>query len=560
MTTSGPCPSPLMILGESWGKYEEADLAHHPFQGPAGWELDRMLSEAGISRSDCFVANVCNARPPGDKIELFFHKKSEAKKLGLSTTFGLYPNDLILHGLRDLDECIRRCQPKLVLALGNTALWAMTGGGTRRPDEKGNAPTGILRWRSSQLASDELVYPTNCVPTIHPAAVLREYSLRPIVVHDIQRARRTLENGIQKPSWTFHIRPSFRETMEVLAFLLDHRKKGGAIACDTERRLNQISCIGLAWSNTEAICIPLMLLGENEGYWSFNEELSIIFRLAELLTLDCRGPLIFQNGGYDLQEFAKQFGWMPRLTDDTMLMQHVMFPGIRKGLDFLSSMYCVYHRYWKDDGKYFDPRSHNEEQHWIYNAEDCVRTMETHGVLRGLIESFGRDTQYRFQICLLYSAIRMMLRGVRVDVSAKKEMGHRLDILQQETESWINVALGRTFNCRSNSQMVSLFYDEMGCKKIQMRGKGGWHPTCEDEALDKIRVREPILAPLIDKIKEFRSIGVFKSNYAEMRLPPDHRMRSTINVAGPETFRFSMSKDIDGYGGNLQTLPKGTED
>ena len=549
-----------MILGESWGKHEELDPEHRPFQYAAGWELDRMLGEGGISRSDCFVANVVNARPPFDKIEHFFHKKREGKLLAREQVYGLFPNDLVIRGLSDLANNIARCKPKLILALGNVALWAMTGGRTRRPDEKTAAPTGILRWRSSQFGPEDLEYPTLCVPTIHPAAVLREYSLRSLVVHDIQRAKRTLEHGIQKPSWTFHIRPSFRQVIECIEFLKEHRRKGGPIACDTERRLSQISCIGLAWSNTEAICIPLMMLGDNEGYWSHEEELEIVFLLRELLTLDCNGPLIFQNGGYDLQEFARQFGYLPRLTDDTMLMQHVLFPGIRKGLDFLSSMYCEYHRYWKDDGKYFDPRTHDEEQHWIYNAEDCVRTMEAYGVLHDLIRSLGRDTQYRFQIRLLHSAVRMMLKGVRVDVSAKKEMGQRLDRLQQETERWINVALGRNFNCRSNPQMVQLFFDEMGCKPIKKRGKDGWHLTCEDEALDKIKVREPILVPLVDKIKEFRSIGVFKTNYAEMRLPPDKRMRSTINVAGPETFRFSMSEDIEGYGGNLQTLPKGTED
>lgn len=154
----------------------------------------------------------------------------------------------------------------------------------------------------------------------------------------------------------------------------------------------------------------------------------------------------------------------------------------------------------------------------------------------------------------------MMLRGVKVDVPAKKEMGKRLDRLQQETEKWINVSLDREFNCRSNPQMVDLFYNEIGCRPIKKRGKDGWNLTCEDEALDKIISREPLLEPLCNKIKEYRSIGVFKSNYAEMKLPPDGRMRSTINVAGPETFRFSMSEDIDGYGGNLQTLPKGTED
>lgn len=562
MTTSGPCPSPVMIIGESWGKYEELDPLHSPFQGPAGWELDRMLRESGFSRSDCFVANVCNARPPGDKIEFFFYRKSEAKRLGRIQTFGLFPNDLVLRGLSDLADSIARCQPKLVIPLGNAALWAVTGGKLRRPDEKSHAPTGIMRWRSSMLGPDDLDgYGGFCVPTIHPAAILREWSMRPLVVHDLRRARRVLDtNSLSRPTWSFTLRPSYQVVVDCIKFLVEHRRRGGDIAVDTERRGHQISCIGLAWSTTEAICIPLMCLERPEGYWSHNEELSIIFLLKELLTAPLEGRIIFQNAAYDHQEFAKQFGWMPRTTDDTMLMQHILFPGTRKGLDFLSSMYCEYHKYWKDDGKYWDPRIHSEEQQWAYNCEDCVRTLEAFGVLDSLISSFGRRSQYNFQMRLLRSAIRMMLRGVRVDVSAKKQMGFNLDKMQEATERWINTALARDFNCRSNPQMVDLFYNEMGCRPIKKRGSDGWTLTCEDQALDKIKSREPLLAPLVDKIKEYRSIGVFKSNYAEMKLPPDHRMRSTINVTGAETFRFSMSEDIDGYGGNLQTLPKGTED
>lgn len=560
MNTSGDPNSPILLIGESWGKHEEADPNHEPFIGPSGWELNRMLAEAGFSRGDCFVCNVANGRPPGDKVEHYFYTKTDGAKGGVAPRFGLYPNDLVRTGLDQLNAILDRQRPKLVLPLGAVALWALTEGKLRRPDEHGKQPTGILRWRGSELRVDRGQLDTfNAVPLVHPAAILREWAFRSITIRDLYRARRVLDSGIHPPEWNFILRPSFRRVMEFIEYAKEVRRRGEPIAVDIETRAGQIACVGLATSKLEALCIPFMCIGLPEGYWTIDEELAVILKLRELLE-PAGAPVVFQNGAYDLQYFAKQFGWIPAASDDTMLMQHLLFPGLKKGLDFLSSMYCEYHRYWKDDGKNFDPRYDNEERLWGYNCEDCVRTLEIYGVLADLISRAGRTEHYLFQMRLFKSALRMMLRGVRIDTAAKKQMIERLGKLQDSTEDWLNRALGREFNCRSNKQMTELFYDEMGCKPIHKRDSNGYHLTCDEGALDKLKRREPLLKPIIEKIEEFRSIAIFKKNYAEMTLPPDGRMRSTVNLAGTETYRLSMSEDAFSFGGNLQTLPKGTED
>jgi uracil-DNA glycosylase len=58
----------IAIVGEAWGEAEERERA--PFVGAAGYELTRMLDEAGIRRADCFLTNVFNLRPgPKNDIE-----------------------------------------------------------------------------------------------------------------------------------------------------------------------------------------------------------------------------------------------------------------------------------------------------------------------------------------------------------------------------------------------------------------------------------------------------------------------------------------------------------
>ena len=53
-----------MLVGEAWGEQEEYQRT--PFVGASGAELNRMLHEAGIMRSECFVTNLVNARPPSN--------------------------------------------------------------------------------------------------------------------------------------------------------------------------------------------------------------------------------------------------------------------------------------------------------------------------------------------------------------------------------------------------------------------------------------------------------------------------------------------------------------
>ena len=67
------------------------------------------------------------------------------------------------------------------------------------------------------------------------------------------------------------------------------------------------------------------------------------------------------------------------------------------------------------------------------------------------------------------------------------------------------------------------------------------------------------LRPLFDKVEEYRSYRVFRSNFVVKELDPDDQMRSSLAIAGTESLRFTSSENIEGRGANLQTIPKGTE-
>ena len=63
----GPLDARIMLVGDAWGNTDEQ--AGQPFQGASGQELNRMLHEDGIMRSECYTTNIVNARPPGGDID-----------------------------------------------------------------------------------------------------------------------------------------------------------------------------------------------------------------------------------------------------------------------------------------------------------------------------------------------------------------------------------------------------------------------------------------------------------------------------------------------------------
>jgi len=55
----------VMFVGEGPGRNE--DLQGEPFVGAAGKKLDSLLSVAGLTREEIYIANVVKCRPPGNR-------------------------------------------------------------------------------------------------------------------------------------------------------------------------------------------------------------------------------------------------------------------------------------------------------------------------------------------------------------------------------------------------------------------------------------------------------------------------------------------------------------
>jgi DNA polymerase len=528
-----------MVVGEAPGAEEVA--RGEPFVGSSGYLLTKMLEEAGISRSGCFITNVCRIRPPNNAIEAFIAEKKKDRTPAHQELRGKWVLPPIAEGVAQLEREIALVRPKAIIALGNVALWALT------------SEWGITKWRGSLLSTPDGI---PVIPTYHPAAILRQWSWRVVAVQDLRRAATARLMGVSRPRYEFITRPSFDKAISTIIGLFERLRLGPLrLSVDIETRAGHIACIGLAWTATKALCIPLMQAAADPSYWSEEEETVLMWHLHRLLTHP-RCHIVGQNFLYDAQYFWRWLHYIPNVEQDTMLSQHCLFPGLPKSLDFIASMYCSYYRFWKDEGKNWDPKM-GEDQLWAYNCQDCTYTLEAGDALLAAAESLQLSGPHEFQQAMFWPTLRTMIRGCRIDKSNRGKFALELQEAIAERETWLAKVLDHPLNVRSSAQMKRLFYDDLKLPVRTNRKTG--QPSLDDNALQELVRKEPLIEPIVKRITEIRSLGVFLSTFIQMPLDIDERMRTAYNIAGTETFRFSSRENAFGSGGNLQNLPKGDE-
>lgn len=156
--------SRIAIIGEAPGK-EEARLGH-PFVGRSGQLLGEMLQKAKIDRKNCLVANVFRLGPPQNKVDHFFSSRKAANLAGLALAeelgkFGsAYCLEQYAGEIRNLSAVLKELSPRVIIGLGRTPLWALTG-------------EGALLSKVGQSFDCRLAPGIPVIPTYHPSFILR---------------------------------------------------------------------------------------------------------------------------------------------------------------------------------------------------------------------------------------------------------------------------------------------------------------------------------------------------------------------------------------------------
>lgn len=139
----GPRGAKVMLVGEQPGDRE--DLEGRPFVGPAGRLLDEALGEAGLSRDELYVTNSVKHFKYMPRGKRRIHQRPDAGEVQQCRWW--------------LEQERALIKPRLIVAMGATALQSLTGNGA-----------GILK-RRGQLEEDETGLPV--LVTVHPSYLLR---------------------------------------------------------------------------------------------------------------------------------------------------------------------------------------------------------------------------------------------------------------------------------------------------------------------------------------------------------------------------------------------------
>lgn len=198
-----------------------------------------------------------------------------------------------------------------------------------------------------------------------------------------------------------------------------------------------------------------------------------------------------------------------------------------------------------------------DENHWLYNSIDCCVTLEIFNELNATIDSTARQT-YEFSKALQAPVLEMNLRGLLVNQQRRRAVIKEFEAKTLQLEASLSSILTgvfdlRGFNWASPTQCKNLLYEVMGLPVQKKRNANGvFAPSTDRSALEKLSIYY-IAEPIINHILLLRDLG--KSlGFLRTPLDSDGRLRTTFNIAGAVTGRFSSSADDFGTGTNLQNI------
>ena len=343
---------PIALVAEAYGANEEKIGAG--LVGASGVELLKLLNESGcikLSSSDwefinkfwktgdpnlidavwqmhpeVFRTNVFNIHPPGNKVEYFCGPRSEGIPGYPALKSSKYVRKEFIPELERLGDELLEHDPNLVITLGNTPLWALCG----------TPKIGTLR--GATRLSTHIVEGFKVLPTYHPAAIFRQYSLRPITIIDLTKGAREKDYPeIRRPHREIWISP---ELEDLDKFYEQHIRDAEIIAVDIENPGGPIHEIGFGHAEA-AIVVPIWdKRKKNNSYWKTEKEEKLALLWVKKILEDKSIPKVFQNGLYDIAVIMRWWGFkIMNFEHDTMLLHHSLQPESLKGLGFLGSIY-----------------------------------------------------------------------------------------------------------------------------------------------------------------------------------------------------------------------------
>jgi uracil-DNA glycosylase family 4 len=352
----------IVVIAEAPGTEENA--AGIPLVGGAGDWFNAMAAKAGLKRDDLTLANCIQCQPPKN----LFPTDGDAQcYISKSEAYAAVEQCKRNHVLPLL-----KSQPwKKVLLLGDKALRFYTD------------KWGINKHRGAPLVIPELGDKPIAIATLHPAAIMRDQEMLPVVINDMRK-------DLNVPPEYYNLYPSLDDVKAFTAteFAFD-------IETPQYRELGDdapISIVGLSDRLYNAIVVPF--------HGPYKDELKRIFKAAKsVVGHNCIQFDIPRLEREDVRIQQQCVVW------DTMLLHHLRFPNLGgedktqggHDLGFVGSQFTNKPA-WKDDKGIFE----------LYCARDVDVTYQVFQQLLPLVRQHGLERLYRLVQVPLAKICRLM--------------------------------------------------------------------------------------------------------------------------------------------------------
>ena len=500
----------------------------------AGRFLTMILNLAGLSRDDLYITNVSKIRAPNDKMELLESRHPDVYSEQVK---------IMIEEINDLPN------PKIIVAMGAHALKNLTN------------VRGIINWRGCPTPPiDAIKHDCVVIPTYHPSILHYNYKLWVLIVADFIKVKRIQDEGFKFkfPTWKFITRPSFQQVMDTLDLI---KEKGYAVV-DVETPHNLLSCIGFAWSRSEAICIPFFW-GTGRNYWSFEEEYAIWEKISDVCSVI---DLSAQNTLFDWRILYEHNIHLKKPKWDSLLMHHCLYSEMPHTLDIITSIYTdlPFTKKDEDEEKGSVLKVGSEQKHWDYNCYDCIGTFWAIEELeKELIEEGMMPVYQSLYADVVMPLFEMNMRGVPVDMTRLQKVQEEYLILIEQYRQQIKEETGYeikldaaeqkkdpnedTINIGSPQQVADLLFNKLGM--IPYKGK-----STDKKAMEKLAYKYQTEVPNL--IINIRSAKKSLSLFSEENII-DGKVKCEYALHRTNTGRIASRKGRGRGGMNLQNVKTG---
>lgn len=524
----GPKDSPIVIVGESPGSNELTK--GYPFIGDSGELMLRTMEKLGWTRDDPepLFLNALQCLP---------RAKNEV---------GVLPRATASCQGRLMDE-IREYPRRIVIAMGNPAIWACTNDYKLKSTQD--------RGRIYPMQGSEL----GVLITVHPAFLLRQGTHYAHWKRDLDYAISLFKGtdpkeGLWKPP-VWSVISNRTEYEQVVAKYARAKLKcgdietGGPNGAGLDYQRGYIISLGVTSEQSGGRHVDII---PSDALWGCED-------LTKTLLEDPQGKWLWQNGKFDIK-FFRQEGIHARVDEDLMLMSYCMNENKGHDLDTIA---------WDWIGA---PKHKDAIEHWFkangipkkrwdyglvpkdilyqYQAYDISKTFMAGRTLREAIEADPKCELLYTKTLIPASEFltQMEMEGLELDLERAKENDvyyqEKIDAEDHEVQQYALQHTGHTINIGSYKQLGDLLYGSM---KLGVVGS-----STDDDALTKIQRRFD--HPIVNYIKRWRTASKARNTYvknAPSWLSPDGRVHVTFKLHGTSTGRLSSGQPT-----NLQNWPR----